>query len=212
MATVHTDYPRSVSPLNIRPWLWPLLALLILIVGGGALWLWRPALPGPSSPEVTFARDMAAHHEQAVQMALIMRDRTQNEELRTLALDVVLTQQAQIGQMQGWLAAWNQPLTGPAPPMSSMAGMPMGLATEQDIEALRTLPVAEAEIRFLQLMIQHHQGGTMMVQGVLKQTERPEVQRLATSIVNSQQAEIKYMQDLLKQRGVSVDSPTSTMP
>ena len=47
---------------------------------------------------------MSVHHAQAVEMVESVRDRTESEEIRTLATDVALTQQGQIGQMQGWLA------------------------------------------------------------------------------------------------------------
>ena len=56
-----------------------------------------------------FARDMMVHHAQAVEMAEIVRDKTENENVRILATDIALTQQAQIGQMQGWLAVWELP-------------------------------------------------------------------------------------------------------
>lgn len=55
------------------------------------------------SPAVGFARDMAAHHAQAVEMAVLVRDRTNDPTMRQLALDILLTQQAQIGQIRGWL-------------------------------------------------------------------------------------------------------------
>jgi hypothetical protein len=57
--------------------------------------LTRP--PGDGSPEAGFARDISVHHAQAVEMAEIVRDRTESEEVRTLATDIALTQQAQIG-------------------------------------------------------------------------------------------------------------------
>ena len=79
----------------------------------------------------------------------------------------------------------------------------MGMATIEQVYALDTLPVAEAEIFFLRLMIRHHQGGVGMAKLVLGQTNRPEVLQLANSIVISQQSEIAYMQDLLKKRGVA---------
>jgi uncharacterized protein (DUF305 family) len=127
---------------------------------------------------------------------MIIRDRSSNEEIRQLALDTILTQQAQIGQMQGWLAGWNQPLSGEQVPMGRHRAM-MGMASQQDINRLRSFPVQEAETTFLKLMIRHHQGGVIMAQQALNQTQRPEVQRLATAIVNSQQSEIQAMQALL---------------
>jgi hypothetical protein len=49
---------------------------------------------------------MITHHAQAVQMADTVRQKTQNDEIRALATDIVLTQQGEIGQMRGWLEEW----------------------------------------------------------------------------------------------------------
>jgi len=185
------------------------LLLLTTIVAGYRLWNTR--LPGEGSPEATFARDMGAHHEQAVEMALILRDRGADEELRTIALDIILTQQAQLGMMQGWLAVWGLPIGGPEAPMGGQGEM-MGLASYDDIQQLQTLPPSEMETRFLQLMIRHHQGGVMMAQEALRQTDRPEVVRLATAIVNAQESEITAMEDLLRSRGAPLPEPLEPMP
>src|SRR5689334_9550871 len=40
------------------------------------------------SPEAGFARDMIVHHDQAVELAILLYDRTQNPELRQIALDI----------------------------------------------------------------------------------------------------------------------------
>lgn len=189
--------PLAQPAARVRAWwLAPPLLLLALAV----FWLARGRAPAEGSPEATFARDMAAHHAQAVEMALIIRDRSADEELRRFALDIVLTQQTQIGQMQGWLAAWGLPISGPQPPMNGHGEM-MGLATQSQVNELRTLPEPEAKAAFLQLMIAHHQGGIAMAQAALSQTNRPEIVRLARAIVAGQQSELAYMQSLLKAAG-----------
>lgn len=184
------------------------LALLVLGVGGG--WLLRPSFPQSASAEAVFARDMATHHAQAVEMAAIIRDRTMNEELRYFTLDMLLTQQAQIGQMQGWLAVWQQPLAVAEPPMNGH-GEHMGMATAEQIDSLRTLPVAQAEERFLQLMIRHHQGALLMAEDVLAATSRPEVVRLATAIKDGQGSEIRFMEKRLNERGAALPEPLAPM-
>jgi uncharacterized protein (DUF305 family) len=190
-------------------WIVPaLLALLVLGVGGA--WLLRPQFPQSSSAEAVFARDMAAHHAQAVEMATIIRDRTANEELRYFTLDMILTQQAQIGQMQGWLAVWQQPLAVAEPPMDGH-GEQMGMATAEQINTLRTLPVDQAEERFLQLMIRHHQGALLMAEDVLVSTSRPEVVRLATAIKDGQNSEIRFMEKRLTERGATLLEPLAPM-
>ncbi len=172
------------------------LTFLMGLVLGRALEL----RPGEGSPEVVFARDMIAHHEQAVEMALILRDRTTDSTLRDYALDVILTQQGQVGQMQGWLSSYGVPLVGLNPPMRGQGEM-MGMAKRADVNALRTVSASQLEVRFLQLMITHHEGGVMMARDVLERTGRPEVRRLAQSVVDGQSAEIRFMEGLLKARG-----------
>jgi uncharacterized protein (DUF305 family) len=202
---------KTVSSLNSAA-LWIRLALVIVF----ALWMLfvvsrpRVSLPVEGSPEVTFARDMMAHHAQAVEMAVMIRERTQDPDLRIFTLDLTLTQQAQIGQMQGWLAVWGVPISGLEPPMQGM-GEAMGMATRADINSLETLSVDEAEVKFLQLMIRHHQGGVVMAESLLGQSQRTEVRTLATSIVNGQNAEIEYMTSLLEKRGAEPPQPLEPM-
>jgi uncharacterized protein (DUF305 family) len=86
--------------------------------------------------------------------------------------------------------------------MTADGRMP-GMATRPQVSALSTLPLADAEISFLQLMIAHHRAGVEMAQAVLARTARPDVVQLATSIVNGQQAEITVMTDMLAKRGAT---------
>jgi uncharacterized protein (DUF305 family) len=184
----------------------PILAVATVLLAGLALSLYlsgRP--PGNGSPEAGFARDMMVHHAQAVEMAWIVQGRTDNEDVRILSTDIILTQQAQIGQMQGWLSVWGLSPTGSEPPMTWM-GMPTegsmpGMATQKEINALRDMPTEEMDGQFLQLMISHHRAAIPMAKAVLDRTDRPEVERLASSIVASQSAEIKAMQDMLRRMG-----------
>lgn len=166
--------------------------------------------PADDSAEAGFARDMMVHHAQAVQMAEIVRDKTESQEIRTLAADIALTQQAQIGQMQGWLQVWDLPPTATEPAMSWMGepheGRMPGMASPEEINDLQQASPEEAEVLFLQLMIPHHEAAVPMAEAVLEETDRKEVERLAGSIVASQQAEIELMRGLLQRRGVTVES------
>jgi uncharacterized protein (DUF305 family) len=46
-------------------------------------------------------------------------------------------------------------------------------------------------------MIRHHQGGVMMAEGVINRSDNETVTRLAQTMVDGQQAEIDYMNELL---------------
>ncbi|WP_424215581.1 DUF305 domain-containing protein [Streptomyces sp. BI20] len=77
--------------------------------------------PDPASPDAGFARDMSVHHQQAVEMSFVVRDRTGDEDVRRLAYDIANTQANQRGMMLGWLDLWGLPKVAPAlPPMSWM--------------------------------------------------------------------------------------------
>src|SRR6185369_8412709 len=64
---------------------------------------WRAGAPRDDSAEAGFARDMATHHAQAVEMSFVVRDKSVDEALRTLAYDVIVTQSTQRGVFLGWL-------------------------------------------------------------------------------------------------------------
>jgi uncharacterized protein (DUF305 family) len=198
-----------------------LVAGLALLVLGLALGLLlggsEEAGPSEGSVEAGFARDMSVHHGQAVEMATTILLRTDDPVLGSVARDMALTQQAQIGRMQGWLAAWELPPTGSEPAMAWMRhlgdehaghgltddGRMPGMASPEDLDRLRTEPTAAAEVLFLELMTVHHVAGVDMAQAALEGTEEPDVVLLAESMVRSQQAEIDVMSDLLAARGAA---------
>lgn len=185
---------------------------------------WRAGdwAPGDDSLEAGFARDMIVHHDQAVAMALLTRDRTENPALETLATDIVLTQQNQIGQMLGWLNLWGLPATGAEPAMAwmsdgagdAMDGMAMptgrmpGMATPEEPANLEQLNGPAADAEFLRLMIAHHRGAIPMAEAALVGSDVPAVRDLARSIVATQQAEIAAMTALLEQQGPATPTPS----
>jgi uncharacterized protein (DUF305 family) len=58
---------------------------------------------------------------------------------------------------------------------------------------------ANYDLRFLDSMIPHHQGALIMSQEVLTKSKRPELVKLAKSIISEQQKEIAQMQQWRKQ-------------
>ncbi|HEV2743867.1 MAG TPA: DUF305 domain-containing protein, partial [Rubrobacter sp.] len=68
-----TKTPRDAGPLIL------LLAAAAALFAALALWLYLTnAQPGDGSAEAGFARDMSVHHAQAVEMAEIVRDKTES--------------------------------------------------------------------------------------------------------------------------------------
>lgn len=171
------------------------------------------AAPGAESADAGFARDMAVHHQQAVEMSYIVRDRTDDEEVRRLAYDIAQTQANQRGMLLGWLDLWGLPKVSAEPPMTwmGMGGMPAGkdgalmpgMATNAELEKLGTLSGERAEVFYLQLMTAHHQGGVHMAEGCVARCTVGVEKRLAQGMVEAQQSEIALMADMLKKRGAA---------
>jgi uncharacterized protein (DUF305 family) len=176
-------------------------------------------MPSDSSAEAGFARDMQVHHGQAVEMSLLVRERSDDPEIRLLALDIATAQTQQQGQMFAWLAMWALPQTSSAPEMDWLSrpvldgsagheghgghtpGEPMpGVASFEQMQALQNATGVDAERLFLELMIAHHQGGVEMAEAVLARSDNPQVRALAEGMVKLQQKELDYMAELLAAR------------
>jgi uncharacterized protein (DUF305 family) len=149
-------------------------------------------------------------------MTEIVRDKTNSEEIQLMAADIALTQQAQIGMMQGWLAVWGVPVASTEPSMAWMGhpteGLMPGMATAEEIDRLYDAPPEVADKLFLPLMIPHHEAAIPMAEAVLQRTDRPEVRQLAEAIANSQQAEIQTMQEMLRERGAAPVEDRQSVP
>ncbi|MEU1514937.1 DUF305 domain-containing protein [Streptomyces sp. NPDC005811] len=61
----------------------------------------RASTPGTTSAEAGFSHDMAVHHQQAVEMSFIVRDRADDEEVRTLVYDVIKGAGRDTAEMDG---------------------------------------------------------------------------------------------------------------
>lgn len=171
----------------------------LALLGGGLAAAW-PRPPAEGSADVAFARDMSAHHAQAVDLSVTMFKRAADPEVKRLAQDILLTQQAQIGQMSGWLMAWGRPLWGREAPMAGMDPAHMGMASAGEVQELENIPVPSAETQFLVLMRRHHQGGVAMATSALERVRRPEVRAFAERVVASQNSEIEVIDALLAPR------------
>lgn len=72
------------------------------------------------SAEVGFARDMYVHHDQAVVLSLLVRERGDDPEVAQLARDILTGQGEEKGVMLGWLREHGAPATTTVAPMAWM--------------------------------------------------------------------------------------------
>lgn len=208
--TVHTQSQETPARTAWRPLL---AGLLVVAALAGGLLLGQgmnDGVPRVDSPvDVGFAQDMKIHHAQAVEMSAIVHRRGTEPRLSYLALDILTTQQGQIGIMSGWLDLWGQTQTSTRPMMSWMgtehAGSMPGMASDDEIAELETLPLPRMEEHFLRLMIRHHAGAVPMAAYQVEHGTSQELVDLARGMEQGQAAEIDLMQDMLMERGLPLE-------
>jgi uncharacterized protein (DUF305 family) len=107
-----------------------------------------------------------------------------------------------LGQSSGCLA--QVPIIQPGAPGES----PRELSAEEAIEVAES-SYSPADVLFIQDMIPHHHQAIEMAELVTDRTNRPELVDVAGRINGSQQDEIGFMQQWLRERGEHVPNPTA---
>lgn len=153
------------------------------LIAMAALTLLLAACAPPESLDAQFIDDMVEHHEGAIMMAEQALGQAEHAEILALAEAIIATQAAEIDQMETWREAWFPGL----PPTGGMAGMDMGMMMIPDGQS-------PFDLRFIDAMIDHHQGAIDMSESILQTTERPELRALAEAIISAQSDEIAQMQ------------------
>ncbi|AFZ67998.1 DUF305 domain-containing protein [Deinococcus peraridilitoris] len=172
------------------------LVLLALVLGAALIVQGRAAR---HSANVNFTRHMIQHHLQAVDMATRLYDRTNDPSLKAVTYDILTSQIEQVGQMRAWLTLWGESWGGQG--MKQQEAAAMGMASPENVAALSALPLEQAEVLFLQLMIRHHEGALSMIDGALGQGLAPHAAALARQMRGAQGSEIGSMKNMLSARG-----------
>lgn len=159
--------------------------------------------------DVIFMQHMIVHHQQAVDMAVLVKDRTNTAELVAIAGRIEASQADEIAFMKGWLAERGEPAEDPMMQghnahhaHATMAGM----ASPEQMQALAAAKGVEFDRQFLTLMIAHHEGAVEMVKKLLNEdgtAADPVLFRFISDIENEQTGEIERMDKLLA--GLSQD-------
>ncbi|MES2093671.1 MAG: DUF305 domain-containing protein [Actinomycetota bacterium] len=146
-----------------------------------------------NTADVNFATNMAAHHQQAVDMSQMILDKSDiDPRVVTLAQEIKAAQLPEIKQMKTWLSDWGQK-------SSSMAGMDMGgsLMSDSDMAALKSSTGLEASKLFLTQMTVHHKGAITMATTEVDTGKNADAIAVAKKIIAAQTTEIATMSDIL---------------
>lgn len=143
--------------------------------------------------DITFANDMIAHHQQAVDMANDAIGRASaSPELKVFATIITDTQGAEIKSMQRWLKAWGAPVTS-----DHHSGSSMGMMSDAEMSSLTASDDSSYEALWLQMMIRHHEGAVEMAKAIKKDGKNKEAKSLAQSVIANQTDQVKLMNQRL---------------
>lgn len=138
--------------------------------------------------EESYIAEMIPHHQEAVETATLILNRSQRPEMRAFAQTIIEVQSAEIQQLQAWLKEWypqSKPSTNYQPMMRDLTQL-QGDALDQT---------------FLDDMIMHHHGAVMMSEQLLNRglVKHEPVGLFAKAVIQTQSLEINQMQAWLKQ-------------
>lgn len=170
----------------------------------------------PSAVDLGFVQDMITHHEQAVGMANIALETSDDPSIRTIASEVVLTQMREIGIFDATLQRWGRDRKPYDADVMDWMGMPMprsempGYADEVELDALRAASGEEFEALFLNLLAAHHVAATQMAAFAADNARDGGVADLARVIERNQSVEIAEYAQLAERQGLPAipGSPT----
>jgi uncharacterized protein (DUF305 family) len=143
-----------------------------------------------NATDAAFITDMTAHHQGAIEMAEVARERAEHPEIRELADSIISAQEAEISVMQ----TIGRDTHG----MGMHEGDHMGMSRSQmgmgmDMPMLRRArPFDRA---FIDMMIPHHQGAIAMAEQLLDEGEQPALRQMAEDIISAQSEEIAEMRE-----------------
>ena len=202
----------------VRVTLVVLVAATLGVIGGWGLAVINRTDTGDTrnSADVGFLQTMTTHHHQAVLMAQLAAPQLEPP-VSPLAMSIQTNQLIQIGQMQGWLQLWDEPVQATESSMSWMGeevadpGHMHGMASQSELDALGTAVDRDANVQFLQLMLRHHRGGIEMATTAAQIAGTGEVRALASTMVVDETREVEYMASLLDSLGAAPLPDTSSL-
>ncbi len=159
--------------------------------------------PADAQYDLRFIDAMTPHHLSAIEMATDALNKSQRPEIKQLARNIITAQNREIKQMKQWRQAWYPKASHTPIAYNSKMGdtMAMSKTQMQSMMMKGDLGSADAQydLRFINMMIPHHQGAIVMATDAIAKSQRPELKKLAQSIITSQQQEIAQMQQWRKQ-------------
>ncbi|HIV49937.1 DUF305 domain-containing protein [uncultured Helicobacter sp.] len=150
------------------------------------------------SPEIDYLTDMIPHHQGAVDSATLLLPHITNDELKTLAQNIIQSQTKEIAEFKALLSGGtlsNTELLASNYQEFLKANKKAMDTMMRQMNAVK--PTDNIQKDFVQAMIAHHNGAIKTSKIILAYTKDPQVRKIAQGIIADQESEVKLMQKLL---------------
>lgn len=162
--------------------------------------------PAYTEADARFIQRMIRHHVQALEMVDLLRERTDREDLLQLGLRIEISQEDEIELMERWLRQRDEgvPDVDSTTATAGASALPPGMLTPGQMASLENESDRTFELRFLELMIEHHEGALEMVDRLFGSPgagQVPSVFHIAAEVQADQSMEIQRMREMLEEVG-----------
>ena len=158
--------------------------------------------PSDANFDLRFIDAMVPHHQGAVKMAQEALQKSKRPEIKKLAESIIADQDKEIAQMQQWRKTWYASAASNPMAWDAKAKNMMPMSQDQMNGMMMNMNLGAADdqfdLRFINAMIPHHESAIVMANDAKQKSKRPEIQKLASAIVSSQQVEIDQMKQWRK--------------
>jgi len=135
--------------------------------------------------EESFLKLMIPHHGEAIDTSKIVLSKTENLEIKNLLSNIITAQENEVVIMDNLVNEFYK----------------NEIFFEYDNmmdENLEKYDVKKSEKIYLEWMIVHHEWAIQMAEKMLEYEMKPETKTIVDNIISSQQSEIDFMKNLLK--------------
>ncbi|OQO89453.1 DUF305 domain-containing protein [Saccharomonospora piscinae] len=146
--------------------------------------------------DVDYMLGMIPHHEQALVMTELVPERADSAKVKSIAERIEVTQDGEIGVMRSWLDQYAQGADPGQHGHGGQHGLMPGMATPEQLDALRAAEGEEFDRLFCELMITHHEGALTMAEDYLPDGLEPRALAMAQEVVTTQNAEIEHLREM----------------
>ena len=154
---------------------------------------------GPADAEfdLRFIDAMTPHHQGAIEMAKVAKQKSKRPEIQQLANAITASQNQEVSKMKQWRQAWYPQASSEPIAYNAQMGHAMPMSPDQRKSMMMNPDLGAADQqfdrRFIDAMIPHHESAVTMAKDALSKSKRPEIKQLAQAILTAQQQEINQM-------------------